>query len=134
MTVVLDASALRAIIFGEDDAEAIMDDLLARDDELLVSAATMVEASIVVTARRGDDACRRLDSLVDHLGATTHPVDAAQAARAARAWRRFGKGRHPAGLNYGDCFSYALAKETDAALAYKGENFAQTDIRSAFDE
>lgn len=134
MSVVLDTSVLAAILLGEDDAVDIMDRLLARPDDLLVSAATFLETGIVVTARRGESAARRVERLLDHLGAQIRPVEAADAARALQAWRRFGKGRHPAALNFGDCFSYALAKGEDAALAYKGNDFSQTDIRSAFEE
>lgn len=131
MTVVLDTSVLAAVLFGEDDAVDIVDRLLRREDEFVVSSATYVEAAIVVVARRGETALERLDLLLDHLGAQIHPVDAALGRRAVRAWHRFGKGRHAAGLNYGDCFSYALAAELDAALAFKGEDFTQTDVRSA---
>lgn len=133
MTVVLDTSVLAAVVFGEPDAEQVVEDLLAHEDEILISAATVVEAAIVVMARRGDEARERLHALLSHLGVQARSVDAALAARAVRAWHRFGKGRHPAGLNIGGCFSYALATEADAALAYKGDDFAQTDIRSAFD-
>jgi ribonuclease VapC len=69
--------------------------------------------------------------MFDRLGVITEPVDAAQASAAFAAWRRFGKGRHPAGLNLGDCFSYALARAAGAPLLFKGNDFAQTDIASA---
>jgi ribonuclease VapC len=69
--------------------------------------------------------------LLDRLGVVTEPVDAAQAGAALAAWRRFGKGRHPAGLNLGDCFSYALARMSGGSLLFKGNDFAQTDIAGA---
>ena len=133
MTVVVDTSVLAAIIFGEEDAERLTDALLAREDDIYICAATFVESAIVVTARRGDDRRHRLDRVLEELGVQQWPVDSALADRAVRAWRRFGKGRHPAGLNYGDCFSYALAMQLDAVLAYKGDDFSATDVAAAFD-
>ncbi|MDO5629308.1 MAG: type II toxin-antitoxin system VapC family toxin [Mobilicoccus sp.] len=131
--VVVDTSVVAAIVFGEDDAVSLVDGMLRDDAELVMSAATLVEASIVVAARKGEAGLTRLSELLSHLGVTTREVDAEQAARAVRAWRRFGKGNHPAALNLGDCFSYALAKSLDAPLTFKGHDFEQTDLRAALE-
>lgn len=129
--VVLDTSAVTAVVFGEPDAEMFLSVMLANAGDLQMSAGTAVEVGIVVEARQGAEATKDLGILVDRLGMATVPVDRVQADTAAAAWRRFGKGRHPAGLNLGDCFSYALAKLTAAPLLFKGRDFAQTDIPSA---
>lgn len=96
-----------------------------------VSTVSVVESGIVVEARQGREAGRDLGELLGVLAATVVPVDQRQAELAIRAWRRFGKGRHPAALNLGDCFSYALAQALDEPLLFTGEDFTQTDIRSA---
>jgi ribonuclease VapC len=129
--VVLDTSAVAAVVFGEPDAEMFLSVMLANAGDLQMSAGTAVEVGIVVEARQGSAATKDLGILVDRLGMATVPVDQAQAQAAVAAWRRFGKGRHPAGLNLGDCFSYALAKLTAAPLLFKDRDFAQTDIPSA---
>lgn len=129
--IVLDTSVLVAILFGEEDALALLDRLLDSQDEYAVASATYVETGIVVAARLGDDALARLDVLLDRLGARVCEIDESVARRALRAWRRFGKGRHPASLNYGDCISYALAQELDASLAFTGLDFSRTDVRVA---
>ena len=129
--VVLDTSAVTAVVLGESDAEPFLSVMLANAGDLQMSAGTAVEVGIVVEARQGAAATKDLGILVDRLGMATVPVDRVQAEAAVAAWRRFGKGRHPAGLNLGDCFSYALAKLTAAPLLFKGRDFAQTDIPSA---
>lgn len=126
--MVIDTSALVAIVLAEPEAEKFAG--LMRSQPVRVSAASVLEAAMVVEARQGPDATRDLELLLAAYGAEIVAVDAGTAWTAHRAWRRFGKGRHPAGLNYGDCFSYALAKSLDVALLYKGEDFTQTDIRS----
>lgn len=131
MTVALDTSALTAVIFGEADAEMFLSVLLTHAGDLQMSAGTAVETGIVVEARQGGEATRDLAILLDRLGVTTVPLDSVQAETAVAAWRRFGRGRHPAALNLGDCFSYALAKVTSAPLLFKGDDFGQTDIVSA---
>ena len=105
--------------------------MLANAGDLQMSAGTAVEVGIVIEARQGAEATKDLAILVDRLGIVTVPVDRVQAEAAVAAWRRFGKCRHPAGLNMGDCFSYALAELTSAPLLFKGRDFAQTDIPSA---
>ncbi len=94
----------------------------------IVGAATLVEASIVVEARQGPDATRDLDLLVAGAIEEVVPFDSADARAALDAWRRFGRGRHPAGLNFGDCLAYASARLRDVPLLFKGDDFAKTDI------
>ena len=130
MTVVIDTSALAAVVLGEPDAEAFLSVLLAHVGDLHISAATVVEAAIVVEARQGPEAAADLAILLDRIGVVTIPFDDDQSRSAVAGWRRFGKGRHPAGLNLGDCFAYALAKTTAGALLFKGRDFAQTDVAS----
>jgi len=130
LTVVIDTSALAAVVLGEPDAEAFLSVLLAHIGDLQISAATLVEAGIVVEARQGPEAATDLATLLDRIGVVTVPFDHDQSRSAVAGWRRFGKGRHPAGLNLGDCFAYALAKTTAGALLFKGGDFAQTDIAS----
>ncbi len=131
MTMVLDTSAVAAVVFGEPEAEALLALMLARAGDLRISAATLVEAGIVVEARHGRAGADDLWMLLERLGVVTVPLDAEQARLAVAAWGRFGKGRHSAGLNLGDCFSYALAKAAGAPLLFTGADFAQTDVVSA---
>lgn len=128
----LDSSALTAVVFGEPDAELLVATMAAHAGDLHVSAVTLVETSIVVEAKQGHAAYSDLQALLRSLAVTTVPVDAAQAHAAVAAWRRFGKGRHPASLNLGDCFSYALAKRLSAQLLFKGRDFPQTDVSAAY--
>lgn len=131
MSVVLDTSALAAVVLGEPDADAYLAVMQEHRGDLHVSAATAVEAGIVVEAKQGVEATEDLRRLVQLLGIALAPFDSEQARVAVAAWRRFGKGRHPAGLNLGDCFSYALAKVWAAPLLFKGRDFAQTDVAAA---
>jgi len=131
MTIVVDTSALAAVVLGAPDAEALLSAMSEHAGDIHVSAASRLEAGIVVEARQGPEASADLQTLLDSLAAAIEPVDAEQALGALVAWRRFGKGRHPAGLNFGDCFSYALAKALAAPLLFKGDDFPQTDIQSA---
>lgn len=126
--IAVDTSSLVAVVLGEPDAERHLDRLQRGPAQ--VSSVSLVEATIVVDARQGADAVRDLELLVE---ATTDivAVDVAHARAALAAWRRFGRGRHPAGLNFGDCFSYALARLADVPLLYKGYDFAQTDVAAA---
>ena len=91
-------------------------------------AASLLEAAIVIESRKGDDGARDLDLFIYRAGLEIVPVDAEQAEVARVAWRRFGKGRDRAGLNYGDCFAYALAKVSGGRLLYKGDDFRWTDL------
>ena len=119
-----------AIVLGEEDASHFARVIAENVGDLHVSAATLVEATIVAEARQGPAARQDLETLISRVRVTVAPFDAAQASIATTAWRRFGKGRHAASLNMGDCYSYALARSLGVALLYKGDNFTQTDIRS----
>ncbi len=108
-------------------AEAIGDSGTA----IVISAATLLEATMVAEGRGGAELGRELDGLLRRVGARVIALDERQAERAREGWRRYGKGRHPARLNLGDCFSYALARERGEPLLFKGEDFAQTDVKRA---
>lgn len=94
----------------------------------LVSAVSVLEAGILAEARKGDDGSRELDAFLKDADLQIVPFDAEQASIARLAYRLFGKGRHPAGLNFGDCASYALAKSADEPLMFKGDDFSKTDV------
>ena len=126
--MVIDTSAIAAILFNEPDAAAL-EGKIADDPVRLMSAATFLEATIVIEARLGDPGGREFDLWLHRAEIEILPVDAEQADMARRAWRRFGRGRHPAGLNYGDCFSYALAATHDEPLLFKGDDFTKTDVK-----
>jgi ribonuclease VapC len=128
--MVIDTSALVAILEDEPERRAF-NELMQSDPSRLISAATLVEASIVLEARRGDIAGRELDLFLHRARIQVVPVDAEQAEIARAAFRRYGKGRHPACLNLGDCFSYALAKSCGEPLLFKGSDFARTDVAAA---
>ena len=125
--MVLDSSAVIALLLDEPDADSLRL-AIADADTRLISAATLVEASLVIESRFGETGGRELDLLINRLGVVIVPVDADQVDEARRAWRRFGRGRHTAGLNSGDLFSYALARTTGQPLLFKGDDFARTDI------
>lgn len=125
--MVIDTSALVAILFDEPEAERFADAIEA-DPVRLVSAATLVECGILVEARRGEAAGRELDLALHRAHATVVPVDERQAEIARSAWRRYGKGRHPAALNLGDCFAYALSVDRGEPLLFKGNDFSRTDV------
>ena len=126
--IAVDTSALVAVVLGEPDAERFLSAL--QDGGARVSAVSLVEAQIVVEARQGPDAARDLELLVEATIDDVVAVDGVHAAAAVGAWRRFGRGRHPAGLNFGDCFAYALAQLEELPLLFKGNDFAQTDVAS----
>jgi ribonuclease VapC len=125
--MVLDTSALLAVLFDEADAERFRV-AIEQDETRLVSAATLLETTIVAEARKGEAAGRELELLVQKAGMTAVPVDNDQIAEARRGWRRFGKGRHAANLNYGDLFAYALSRTAGEPLLFKGDDFAKTDV------
>lgn len=132
--MVVDTSALLAIAYREPEQERLRE-AVDRDGIRLISAASMVEAAIVV-ARRTDPvelerAFGALDRLVAELGLRVEAVTPRQAIFARDAYARYGKGLHRAGLNYGDCFSYALAKESGEPLLFKGDDFPLTDVTPA---
>ena len=125
--MVIDTSALVAILQREPERRAFIEAIEAADARLM-SVATFVEISIVVEARYGAEGLRDLDHFVARADIELIPVDAGQGTLARGAFSRFGKGRHRAGLNYGDCFSYALAISTGEPLLFKGDDFVHTDV------
>lgn len=130
--MVIDTSAIVAILFGESDAAAFAE-AIEQDPVRLISAASALEAAIVVESELGEDGGRELDLLLHKAQITISPFGPDQLAAARFAFRTFGKGRHSAGLNLGDCFAYALSKTTSEPLLFKGDDFAKTDIVSARD-
>jgi ribonuclease VapC len=128
--MVVDTSALIAVLNGEPGSVRIEAAMLAAS-RVVLSAATLVEASIVADSRRQPDGVAELDLLLNELGAEIIPVTAAHAETARLAYRDFGKGRHPAGLNFGDCFSYALARALGEPLLFVGNDFGRTDVEVA---
>ncbi|HSF20280.1 MAG TPA: type II toxin-antitoxin system VapC family toxin [Vicinamibacteria bacterium] len=126
--MVLDTSALLALLLDEPEAEdfrAAVED----DPTRLVSAATLLETAIVIEARKGDAGGRELDLLIRTADMTVVPVETDHVSEARRAYRRFGRGRHAAGLNFGAVFAYALARTSGEPLLFKGADFSKTDIR-----
>src|SRR5215468_8893383 len=125
--MVIDTSALAAIFFNEPERGKFLSAIISAPSRL-VSAAIVLETGMVVESRLGDAAGRELDLFLIRSNFQIVPVDAEQAELARSAWRRYGKGRHPAALNFGDCFAYALAKWSGDALLVKGTDFSQTDV------
>jgi ribonuclease VapC len=125
--MVIDASAIVAIAFSEPEAKSLRE-RIADDPVRLISAATVFEAALVIETRLGEAGGAELDLWLHKADVEIVAVTADHGDQARRAWRRYGKGRHPAGLNYGDCFSYALAALTREKLLFKGEDFSKTDI------
>ena len=126
--MVIDTSAVAAILFNEPEAQA-MERHIADASIRLMSAATIVEAGMVVESRLGESGGREFDLWLQRAGIEIVPVDPEQADVARQAWRKFGKGRHAAGINFGDCFSYALATIREEPLLFKGADFSRTDVR-----
>lgn len=128
--MIVDTSALLAILRDEPEArafaEAIEQASLSR-----ISAGNLLEAAIVIDASGDPIASRRFDELINEAGLIVEPVTAEQAAIGRAAYRDFGRGKHPAQLNFGDCFAYALAKTLDEPLLFKGSDFSQTDLKAA---
>ena len=125
--IVVDTSALMAIVLGEPEADRCMR-ILEAADELTISAATVAEALIVAGRRNVGP---EVESLIAGLGFTIAPLTAPGARRVARAYAQWGKGVHPAALNFGDCFADAWARQERVPLLYKGDDFSQTDIEAA---
>lgn len=128
--MIVDTSAIIAVLFDENDA-GIYANAIAKADACRMSAATFVEVSIVVEVQTKSSGSRQLDAFMRRAGITIEPVTEDHAHLARQAFTDFGKGRHPAGLNYGDCFSYALAKAIGEPLLFKGRDFAKTDLVAA---
>lgn len=130
--MVVDTSALLAILLDEPQAAAI-EAAIEVDPVRLISAGSVLEAGIVVEARYGEIGGRELDLLLHKAKIDTVPFDRDQVELARRAYRRFGKGRHPAGLNFGDCFAYALSVSSREPLLFTGRDFARTDVMPALE-
>ncbi len=130
--MVIDTSALIAVLTGEPDAEQY-EKAIDRATRRLMSVASILEAAIVLDKRYGPDGTSELDAIIRRLPIEAASVDADQLEWARYAHRTYGKGHHAAALNYGDCFAYALAKNTGERLLYKGSDFSRTDVGSALD-
>jgi ribonuclease VapC len=125
--MVIDTSALLAILQDEPERRKF-NEAIEMADSRRMSAVTFVESSMVVESRFGAEGVRDLDRLIERAEVEIVPVDVQQARTAREAFARFGKGRHAAGLNFGDCFSYALARVLGEPLLFKGEDFGRTDV------
>jgi ribonuclease VapC len=125
--IVVDTSALIAILDKEPDAN-LYAEAIAEADSPLISTATLVELNIVMLNRHGIKAAHIVDRLIQEGGFQVESFTIQHAELARDAYARYGKGQQPAGLNYGDCFSYALAKATGLPLLFKGQDFSKTDI------
>jgi ribonuclease VapC len=128
--MILDSSPLIAILAGEPDAELYIQ-AISRAPRCRISAGSFIELSIVVESQFPGEVLRQCDALFRRVGIVIEPVTVEHAHLARQAFHDFGKGRHPAGLNFGDCFAYALARHTGEPLLFKGNDFSQTDIVSA---
>lgn len=125
--MVIDTSAIIAILLAEPEAKALAQAILG-DSKRLMGAFSLLECSIVIESRKGEAGSMALDALLQRLQVEIVAMDADQSQLAREAWRRFGKGRHPAALNIGDCCSYALAKYSEELLLFKGDDFNYSDI------
>lgn len=129
--IALDSSAIVAILKQESDAGLIAR-ALAEERRLLMSAGSYIECAIVISSKLGDRGMEEFRALLAHLRVEIVPVDERQALLGVEAHRRYGRGSgHPANLNFGDCFSYALAKSRNLPLLFKGDDFVHTDIEPA---
>ncbi len=128
--MIVDSSALLAILLGAPEAPALLDALVEAEHPRM-SVANWLEVAMLIEERGGRLASLRFDEFFRAAGIELAPVDAAQAEAARTAWRHFGRHKHSARLNFGDCFAYALAKQAGDELLYQGEDFSRTDIVSA---
>ena len=128
--MIVDTSALVAVLYGEPEARDFVERIRAAD-VCRISVANHVELSMVVESQLGPNGTRQADAFLRRAGVVVEPVTIEQGDLARQAFLDFGKGRHKAGLNFGDCFAYALARATGEALLFKGDDFALTDIRRA---
>jgi ribonuclease VapC len=129
--MVVDSSALVAIMLQENE-RTVFEDIILRDSNAVMSVASLLEVTITLCARRRDADSDRLQETLSILAIEAQAVDVQQGILARRAFTRFGRGRHPAALNFGDCFVYALAKVRDEPLLFKGDDFSKTDIVPAW--
>ncbi len=127
--IAVDTSAITALLFGETGSEQI--ERLLIGAPCAMTAATRVELGIVIESRTGAEGVQLLEELLDRVEMQIVSVDARLANEALMCWRRFGKGRHKASLNFGDTFSYALAKQTGSPLVFVGKDFTHTDVMPA---
>ena len=127
--MIIDTSALICILLGEPEAEEFAK-AIACEWKRLMSSVNALEAAIVIEAKKGDPGSRELDLLLTRSKIEIVPFDRRQYELARMAWQSFGKGRHPAGLNIGDCCAYALSKAQGEPLLFKGEDFSRTDLLS----
>jgi ribonuclease VapC len=130
--VVVDTSALIALLLQESEAEQIAG-VLSTAETIRIAAPNVLETTIVAIARRGEKGYAQLQIMLKRLDVEVVACDDVLVEIAIQAWQQYGKGRHPAGLNFGDCFSYALAKQLSTPLLFKGEDFSKTDLLSALD-
>ena len=130
--MVVDTSAVIAVLLGESETEAFAR-ALANDSKKMISAFNALESAIVIEAKKGEAGGRELALLLHHACIETIPLNRDQTELALSAWRKYGKGNHPAGLNIGDCCAYALAKYSGEPLLFKGQDFSRTDIPPLID-
>jgi ribonuclease VapC len=128
--MIIDSSAMVAMLFEEPEGH-LFDIAILNAAYCRISSVTYLEAAMVLLARRGSDGVRALDLLILRFSIEIMPFTESQARLARTAFERYGKGRHPAKLNFGDCMAYALAKETGEELLFKGTDFVLTDIAVA---
>jgi len=128
--MVVDSSVLIAILLKESEAEYYAKRLINTND-IYISAVTIVESSMVIEYKRGEQGAKEYDELLKIIAPTIIAFDEQQAKLARIAWQEYGKGRHPAKLNFGDCCSYALAKYMNQPLLFKGDDFSKTDLTQA---
>jgi ribonuclease VapC len=128
--VVVDSSVLIAILLAEPEAEDYAKRLIDTDD-IYISAVSIVESSMVIEYKKGEQGANQYDELLKIIAPTIVAFDSEQAKLARAAWRQYGKGRHPAKLNFGDCCSYAVAKYLNKPLLFKGDDFSKTDLVQA---
>ncbi|GAB6042598.1 type II toxin-antitoxin system VapC family toxin [Endothiovibrio diazotrophicus] len=126
--MVIDTSALIAILLHEPEG-ALLARAIAAAPRRLLSALSLLEAGIVIETKKGEEGARQLDLLIHRAGIEVIAMNGEQAGLARIAWRRYGKGRHPARLNLGDCCAYALSRHSGEPLLFKGDDFPHTDVQ-----
>jgi len=129
--MVVDTSALFAILVGEDERDQF-EDLILRSPTTVISVVSIVETVIALTRKQLSIEAADIDGVLSTLGIAVRPVDVNQGVLARRAFLQYGRGRHPARINFGDCFPYALAKARGDTLLFKGEDFSKTDLIPAW--
>ena len=130
--IVVDTSALAAVLLREEDGDRYIE-AIAMSDGAITSSATLLELDVVAARRGISDHARKLDLLLGELAIRVESFGPDQLSAARAAFDIYGKGRHPAGLNFGDCFAYGLAKTTGYPLLFKGDDFSRTDLKAVLD-